>query len=293
MQSQSSPPELARTAAAEHSAASGRASSSVLPRARVEVQGVSKSFRAKGRLVEALHNVNLTALDQEFTCIVGPSGCGKSTLFNIIAGILEPTTGHVLVDGVAIKPGMAGRLGYMQQKDLLIPWRTIEQNVTIGLEIQRRPKAEARELAHRYLRMFGLERVAKSYPASLSGGMKQRVALMRTLVMGQEIILMDEPFQSLDYPTRVALEADLLDMVRELKRTVLFVTHDIEEAVSIADKIYVLSKGPGTVRDLHTIRLNMKRQSPIDARKDPSFHLHYATIWSQLEVVTDLGKDRP
>ncbi|RWP99092.1 MAG: ABC transporter ATP-binding protein [Mesorhizobium sp.] len=261
-------------------------------RPRVEVKSVSKSFTTKNGKVQALRNVNIVARDQEFTCIVGPSGCGKSTLFNIIAGLLDPTSGQVLVDGVAVKNGIAGRMGYMQQKDLLIPWRTILQNVTIGLEIQKKPMAEARQTAIEYLKLFGLEKYSSAYPASLSGGMRQRVALMRTLVMGQDIILMDEPFQSLDYPTRVALEADLLDMVRELKRTVLFITHDIEEAVSIADKVYVLSKGPGTVRDLRTIRLNMNRESPIDARKNPDFHVHYAAIWSQLEVVTDLKKER-
>jgi NitT/TauT family transport system ATP-binding protein len=260
-------------------------------RARVEVKGVSKWFDTKDGQVQALRDVNLTVLDQEFTCIVGPSGCGKSTLFNIIAGLLEPSRGQIVVDGTPIKVGMAGRLGYMQQKDLLIPWRTILRNVTIGLEIQGRPEGESRELAMRYLKMFGLAKYADSFPASLSGGMKQRVALIRTLVMGQDIILMDEPFQSLDYPTRVALEAELLEMVQELKRTVLFVTHDIEEAVSIADKVYVLSKGPGTVRDLRTIRLNMKRESPIDARKSAEFHEHYAAIWNQLEVVTNIRKE--
>jgi NitT/TauT family transport system ATP-binding protein len=206
--------------------------------------------------------------------------------------LLDPTSGEVLVDGTPVQSGIAGRMGYMQQKDLLIPWRTIVQNVTIGLEIQRQPFVEAREKVIAYLKLFGLEKYRDSYPAALSGGMRQRVALMRTLVMGQDIILMDEPFQSLDYPTRVALEADLLEMVRELKRTVLFITHDIEEAVSIADKVYILSKGPGTVRDLRTIRLNMKRESPIDARKNPEFHTHYAAIWNQLEVVTDLRKER-
>lgn len=260
-------------------------------RPRVEIKSVSKSFATKTGKIEALRNVNLLAHDQEFTCIVGPSGCGKSTLFNIVAGLLDPTSGQVLVDGVPVRSGIAGRMGYMQQKDLLIPWRNVLQNVTIGLEIQRKPMAEARQKAVEYLKRFGLEKFASSYPASLSGGMRQRVALMRTLVMGQDIILMDEPFQSLDYPTRVALEADLLEMVRELKRTVLFITHDIEEAVSIADRIYVLSKSPGTVRDLRTIRLNMKRESPIDARKNPDFHIHYAAIWNQLEVVTGLKKE--
>lgn len=258
------------------------------PRARIEVKGITKTFPTRDGLVTAIRDVNLKALDQEFTCIVGPSGCGKSTLFNIIAGLLAPTSGDVLVDGKSIAGSKSGRIGYMQQKDLLIPWRTVMENVTIGLEIQRRPKAEAQESAHKYLRLFGLQRYADSYPTSLSGGMKQRVALMRTLAMGQDVILMDEPFQSLDYPTRIALETDLLEMVRDLKKTVLFVTHDIEEAVSIADKVYVLSKGPGTVKDIHTIRLNMKRESPIDARKNPDFHVHYAAIWSQLEVVTNL-----
>ena len=264
----------------------------VMPSAkpRIEARSISQSFFTKTGKVIALRNVNLTALDQEFTCIVGPSGCGKSTLFNIIAGLLKPTSGDVLLDGVKVTGEMAGRLGYMQQKDLLIPWRTVLQNVTIGLEIQGRSRKESNEVAMQYIRLFGLEHFRNSFPASLSGGMRQRVALMRTLVMGQEIILMDEPFQSLDYPTRIALEADLLDMVKELKRTVLFVTHDIEEAVSIADRVYVLSKAPGTVKDVHTIRLNTERQSPIEARKDPNFHKHYAAIWSQLEVVTDLRK---
>lgn len=275
----------------EHTNASGRNDEEPEPRKRVEVRAISKSFFTKSGKVVALRDVNLTARDQEFTCIVGPSGCGKSTLFNIIAGLLAPTSGEVLIDGNRLTVGMTGRLGYMQQKDLLIPWRTVLQNVTIGLEIQKRSRKEAAALAQQYLKLFGLERFANSYPTSLSGGMRQRVALMRTLVMGQDIILMDEPFQSLDYPTRVALEAELLQMVRELKRTVLFVTHDIEEAVSIADRIYVLSRAPGTVKDMRTVRINMKRLSPIEARKDPNFHVHYAAIWNQLEVVTDLRKE--
>jgi ABC-type nitrate/sulfonate/bicarbonate transport system ATPase subunit len=202
--------------------------------------------RGAGQL-EVLRNVSLHVGEREFVTLLGPSGCGKSTLCNIVAGLIRPDRGQVLLDGV---PAVArrGQVAYMQQKDLLLPWRRVIDNAILGLEVQGVPRSEARDEARDLLRRFGLERFTWYYPALLSGGMRQRVALVRTLLCRKDVIVLDEPFGALDAMTRAAMRGYLLRLIEEFGRTILFITHDIEEAVLLSDRIYVMTARPGRIR---------------------------------------------
>jgi ABC-type nitrate/sulfonate/bicarbonate transport system ATPase subunit len=213
----------------------------------IEVAALDKSFRVNGRIVEALHEIDLQAPAGGFVTLIGPSGCGKSTLFNIICGLLEPDRGQVRLDGEAVAL-RAGRLAYMPQKDLLLPWRTVLENVILGPEIAGRPMAVARARARELLPLFGLEGFEASYPGVLSGGMKQRASFLRAVLQERPAILLDEPFGALDALTRANLQGWLLDIWTRFRRTILFITHDVEEAIFLSDRVYVLSPRPGHVR---------------------------------------------
>ena len=233
-------------------------------RERVALEAVTKVFHQDvGEApVFAVERVDFSVGSGEFLTIVGPSGCGKSTLLNIIAGLEEPTTGRVLVDGVAV-PERQRYFGYMFQKDLLFPWRRIRDNVAIGLEVLGTPRAEARAKALDILRRFDLDTFADKYPAQLSGGMRQRVALMRTLLCDREILLLDEPFGALDALTRSIMQAWLLGIWEAELRTVIFITHDIEEAVFLSDRILTMSARPGRIKGEVAIDLPRPRDHTI------------------------------
>ena len=233
-------------------------------RERVALEAVTKVFHqdAGEAPVSAVERVDFSVGSGEFLTIVGPSGCGKSTLLNIIAGLEEPTTGRVLVDGVAV-PERQRYFGYMFQKDLLFPWRRIRDNVAIGLEVLGTPRAEARAKALDILRRFDLDTFADKYPAQLSGGMRQRVALMRTLLCDREILLLDEPFGALDALTRSIMQAWLLGIWEAELRTVIFITHDIEEAVFLSDRILTMSARPGRIKGEVAIDLPRPRDHTI------------------------------
>ena len=194
----------------------------------------------------AVRDASIEVRDGEFVSIVGPSGCGKSTLFNVVSGLLPPTSGRVLIDGRDVT-GSTGHVGYMLQKDLLVPWRTVVGNIVLGAALTRgvteRDEAEARELGDRY----GLAGFLDHYPHALSGGMRQRVALMRTLAVHRDVLLLDEPFGALDSQTRLSMQQWLLEVWDELDRTVLFVTHDVDEAIFVSDRVLVMSPRPGRV----------------------------------------------
>jgi ABC-type nitrate/sulfonate/bicarbonate transport system ATPase subunit len=215
--------------------------------AKLEVRRVSHAF-PDGPTGEtlALSDINLSFRDGDFVCIVGPSGCGKTTLFNIIAGLLLPTAGSVFCDGQDIS-GRAGVVGYQLQKDLLLPWRTVIDNVILGLEIHGTPKSVARQRVVPLLKRYGLGGFERHYPDQLSGGMRQRAALLRTLLYDRDVILFDEPFAALDAQTRAKMQEWLLVTWGEFKKTILFVTHDIEEAVFLSDSIYILTRRPGRI----------------------------------------------
>ena len=214
---------------------------------RIELRHVSKTFTGIDQAVPALEDVSFKVMPGEFVTIIGASGSGKSTLFNLCVGLLEPDAGEILIDGV--RPvNRAGMVGYMPQRDLLLPWRSVLGNAIIPLEIQGVPKIESRRQAQAMLPRFGLETFENEYPAALSGGMRQRAALLRTWLMGRDTLLLDEPFGALDALTRKELQNWLLGVWQEFGRTVMFITHDVEEAVYLADRVIVLSARPGKVK---------------------------------------------
>jgi NitT/TauT family transport system ATP-binding protein len=210
----------------------------------------------------ALAPTTLEVEDGEFASIVGPSGCGKSTLFNIISGLLRPTAGRVFLDEKDVT-GQTGRVGYMLQKDLLLPWRTVTQNIVLGASltgrVTRKDKDEAVALARRY----GLGEFVDHYPHTLSGGMRQRVALMRTLAVHKDVMLLDEPFGALDSQTRLRMQQWLLDVWQDQERTVLFITHDVDEAIFLSDRVHVMSARPGAFRASYDIDLPRPRSIDI------------------------------
>lgn len=213
----------------------------------LSVQGVSKQFGAGGNALTAIQDIAFDIPRGAFVSILGPSGCGKSTLFNIIAGLLLPTCGDVQLGGASII-GKAGQVGYMLQKDLLLPWRTIEDNITLGQTLRGISRRDARQTAAQLIDRCGLAGFERKKPHQLSGGMRQRAALLRTLLTGKDVLLLDEPFGALDAITRLQLQMTLIDIWQETRKTILFVTHDVEEALLLSDEIIVLTERPGRVR---------------------------------------------
>jgi ABC-type nitrate/sulfonate/bicarbonate transport system ATPase subunit len=235
-------------AARQHAVAGGGERVAMLDKARIELQDVSHVFSTPtSGSVYAIDRINLGVPEGRFASIIGPSGCGKTTLFNIIAGLEQPTRGEVTVDGQNVT-GMIGIVGYMLQKDLLFPWRTVLDNICLGMELRGVPMKEARERAMPYLTRYGLGGFEDRYPAALSGGMKQRAALLRTLLYDSDIVLLDEPFGALDAQTKSQMQDWLLQLWADFRKTVLFVTHDLDEALFLSDEIYVLSARPGRIK---------------------------------------------
>jgi ABC-type nitrate/sulfonate/bicarbonate transport system ATPase subunit len=222
-------------------------SDSVAAPSKIEARGVSVTYLARRQNVDALRSVTVAAAAGEFVSVIGPSGCGKSTLFEVIAGLQQPTTGAVLLDGVPV-PRRLGMIGYMPQKDLLLPWKSVIDNAIIGLELRGVNRRAARQEALKWSDRFGLEGFEQRYPRSLSGGMKQRAALLRTFLAGRETLLLDEPFGALDALTRADMQQWLLDVWHDFDKTILFVTHDVDEAIYLSDRVYVMSRRPGTIR---------------------------------------------
>ena len=225
---------------------------------KLRLEGLYKSFRVNGREVPVLEGVDFHAAEGEFVSVIGPSGCGKTTLLNCIAGLSEPSAGLVELDGGPVDRRL-GLVGYMQQKDLLLPWRTVLDNAILGLELRGRPRSEARRQALELMDTFGLSSFEKQYPSALSGGMRQRAAFLRTLLPDQELILLDEPFGALDALTRSQMQEWLLNLWDSLGRTIVLITHDVEEAVLLSDRVYVLTARPARIKlvlevDLHRPR---------------------------------------
>ncbi|MBU2551764.1 MAG: ABC transporter ATP-binding protein [Proteobacteria bacterium] len=215
----------------------------------LEIQGLVKAFGDRRPGTPVLDGLDLEAAAGEFVALIGPSGCGKSTIFNLLAGLIQADAGSLLLEGRAV-PHLRGRLAYMQQKDLLLPWRRTLDNAILGLETQGVPKAEARRRARGLLDVFGLSGFEDRWPDELSGGMRQRVALMRTMLCQKEILLLDEPFGALDAMTRAQMQEWLLKVWARFRPTVLLVTHDVEEALVLADRIYVLTSRPARVKEV-------------------------------------------
>ena len=227
--------------------------------ARIDVQRLTKTFQAiKGETVEAIHDINVAFGDNEFVSIVGPSGCGKSTLLYIIAGFVAPTSGAVLVDGQPVR-GPGPDRGIVFQEYALFPWRTVQDNIAYGLEEKGFVRQEVEHTVQKYVRLMGLEGFQHKYPRELSGGMKQRVALARTLAYEPDVLLMDEPFGAPDAQTRELLQDELLAIWREKKKTVLFVTHSVEEAVYLSEKVVIMTMRPGRIKSVIDVDLDRSR----------------------------------
>lgn len=254
------------------------------PHPRLELDSVSLTFHGESRSVEALRDVSFAVHPQEFVTVIGPSGSGKSTLFNLITGLLEPEDGAIRIDGERVSD-RTGYVAYMPQRDLLLPWRTVLDNVTLPLEIQGEDSDTARSRARELMPRFGLEGFDDYYPQVLSGGMRQRAAFLRTVMSGRETLLLDEPFGALDALTRRRLQDWLLDLQRSLMRTILFITHDVEEAVYLADRVVVLSSRPGRV--VKTMDVDLPRPRRQHMIGEPAFGERVTELLDALGLDTD------
>jgi ABC-type nitrate/sulfonate/bicarbonate transport system ATPase subunit len=235
---------------------------------KVHLDRVGKAFATPSGVFRAVAPLELSIETGRFVSLVGPSGCGKSTLFNIIAGLLLPTEGRVIIDGDDAT-GTIGRVGYMLQKDLLLPWRTVLDNAILGMEIQGKPLREARDRALPLLQKYGLGGFENFYPNSLSGGMRQRAALFRTLLFDTDVILLDEPFGALDAQTKLQMQEWLMQLWSDFRKTVVFVTHDVDEAIYLSDEIHVMGTRPGRI--LESIPIGLPRPRMRTASLTPNF----------------------
>ena len=219
----------------------------------IEVKNINKIYTSPdGKEVHALQDINLKVNDGEFVCIVGPSGCGKSTLLEIIAGLLPSSSGEILLDGKPVQ-GTSRDIGVVFQDASLFPWRTIEKNISFGMDVAKLPKEERKARVEKYISMVNLKGFEHKYPSQLSGGMRQRAGIARTLAMEPEVILMDEPFSAVDHLTRCTLQEELIQIWEKEKKTILFVTHDINEAVFLANKVVLLSTRPGKIQRIYDV----------------------------------------
>lgn len=241
----------------------------------LKLKKVSKRYQAKNGEVEALSNINFSVKEGEFVSIIGPSGCGKSTLLSIIAGLEPKTEGDIQIDG---------NTGYMLQKDSLLEWRSIYDNVLFGLEIGHKRTKENEAYVIELLKKYGLYEFKDKYPTQLSGGMRQRAALIRTLAIKPNILLLDEAFSALDYQTRIMVTNDIFQILKNENITAVIVTHDISEAISMSDRVIVLTKRPATVKNIHNIEFEMDNRNPINCRESPKFSKYFDTIWKELDV---------
>lgn len=244
----------------------------------LEVKNISKKYQALNGEVEALHNVCFSINEGEFVSLIGPSGCGKSTILSIIAGLEKASSGQVQIEG---------ELGYMLQKDSLLEWRTIYQNAIFGLETRHIKTKENQEYVIELLKKYHLYAFKDKYPAQLSGGMRQRAALIRTLAIKPKILLLDEAFSALDYQTRIMVTKDIYDILKNEQITALMVTHDISEAISMSDRVIILSNRPAKVKDIVTVDFEMENKDPLNCRESPKFSKYFDTIWKGLEIIDE------
>lgn len=257
---------------------------------KLSVCGISHVYASpSGAATVSLQSVDLNIRDQEFVAIVGPSGCGKSTLLNIMSGLIRPGAGDVFLDGSRLL-GVTQRIGYMSQADTLMPWRNTLENVELSLEIRGMPKAERRERARHLIHKAGLSGFEKSYPHELSGGMKKRVVIIRILAADSEVLFMDEPFGALDVFTKEMLQDEILKVWQETKKTIVFVTHDLAEAITLSDRVVLLTARPSTVKNEYDIPIPRPR-SALETRFQPEFVALQKLIWNDLreEVVKTTG----
>ncbi len=241
----------------------------------LKVKNISKKYQAENGEVEALKNISFSIKEGEFVSLIGPSGCGKSTVLSIIAGLEEKNSGTIEIDG---------EIGYMLQKDSLLEWLTIYKNALFGLEIRKQKTKENVEYVDNLLKKYNLYEFKDKYPNQLSGGMRQRAALIRTLAIKPKILLLDEAFSALDYQTRIMVTKDIYDILKNEHITTLMVTHDISEAISMSDRVIVLSNRPAVVKEIHNIEFEIENRTPLNCRESPKFSKYFDTIWKGLDV---------
>ena len=249
----------------------------------LEVKNIGKKYQNKEGEVQALKNVNFRVKEGEFVSIIGPSGCGKSTLLSIIAGLEKKSEGEIYIENKKVD-GISPKIGYMLQRDCLLEWRNILSNTLFGLEIKGIKSKENIGYVEKLLKKYHLYEFKDKYPSELSGGMRQIVALIRTLAVKPKILLLDEAFSALDYQTRIMVTNDIYSILRKEKITAIIVTHDISEAISMSDRVLVLSKRPGTIKDIHKIDFEIENRTPINCRQSPKFSKYFDVLWKELGV---------
>lgn len=247
----------------------------------VEVKNLNLIYQSMDSETYALQDVNFNVKKHEFVSIVGPSGCGKTTILSLISGLIKPSSGEIKVDGKT--PNLKDNLtGYMFQRDNLLPWRTIEKNIYFGLEIKHQNNLERKTYALELAKKYGIGEFLKKHPSELSGGMRQRVALIRTLALKPELLLLDEPFSALDYQTRLELCDHIFEIIKKENKTAILVTHDIQEAISMSDKIVVLSARPGKVKAVHTLNFD-NNLTPFERRKTIQAKELFDCLWQEIQ----------
>ncbi len=250
-------------------------------KSKLEVKDLCYSYHTLEGETQALSNISFNVKEGEFFVIAGPSGCGKSTLLSLLCGLIEPESGTIAIDGVPGKDSHAV-MGYMLQRDHLFEWRTIFDNVSLGLEINHRLDEGSRKELDHMLDTYGLLQFRDAKPAQLSGGMRQRAALIRTLALKPDILLLDEPFSALDYQTRLEVCDDISSIIRTQKKTAILITHDLSEAISVADRILVLSSRPGSVKNVIPVPFSDQCIRPLQRRNAPEFTMYFNQIWKEL-----------
>jgi NitT/TauT family transport system ATP-binding protein len=249
----------------------------------LRVEQISKIFQAKNGEIEAIRDISFSVEESEYISVVGPSGSGKSTLLSIIAGLYAPSGGKIYINNVPVS-GMTHDIGYMLQSDNLLEWRSVWKNVLLGLEVRKMLTPETIQYAEGLLKNYGLYEFKDKYPSQLSGGMRQRVALIRTLAVKPNILLLDEAFSALDYQTRLTLTDDVYQILKRENKTTIMVTHDIPESISMSDRIIVLTKRPAKIKNIHKIEFPENVKTPLERRNNSNFGSYFNEIWKELDV---------
>lgn len=249
----------------------------------LEFTKIHYTYHSYAGETKALSDISFSVAPGEFTAIVGPSGCGKSTLLSLIAGLLKPEEGEMTLCGKPLNESTVN-VGYMLQHDHLFEWRSVYRNILLGLEIQHKLTPHSRQKANELLEQYGLKNFKNAKPSDLSGGMRQRAALIRTLVLEPELLLLDEPFSALDYQTRLSVSDDIGQIIRNSGKTALLVTHDLSEAVSLADRIIILSRRPATIVKILPVTFALEKDTPMERRNAPEFKNYFNIIWKELKA---------
>lgn len=249
--------------------------------ALLEIKNICLTYQTLKNETEAIKNISFSVNQGEFVSIVGPSGCGKTTILSMIAGLLKPTSGEILIENEKVFK-VSTKVGYMLQRDNLFEWLNVYQNVCVGLKINKNKNCLSKSQLSDLISKYGLSGFEKSKPLELSGGMRQRVSLIRTLALNPKILLLDEPFSALDYQTRLAVQNDVHSIIKLENKTAILVTHDISEAISMSDKIIILTKRPGTIKKIISLEFE-KNLTPLERRENPIFNDYFKTLWEELQ----------